>query len=37
MGNEIEVLISQELDKAREEGKRELIESINEAFQKKII
>lgn len=29
--------ISQELDKAREEGKRELIESINEAFQKKII
>jgi len=24
MGNEIEVLISQELDKAREEGRREL-------------
>jgi len=34
---ELEYFISQELDKAREEGKRELIESINEAFQKKII
>ena len=33
----VETYIDQELDKAREEGKRELIESINEAFQKKII
>ena len=29
--------IKKVVDKAREEGKRELIESINEAFQKKII
>jgi len=33
----IDIIIEKELDKAREEGKRELIESINEAFQKKII
>ena len=35
--NDLEELFNQELDKAREEGKRELIESINEAFQKKNI